>query len=186
MTARRFRSASAVFAAILLFAGCQSKSSTTASESASSAASATKEANMQGTRSFMAGMARGDTTVVDSFIASNFVEHEQVPGSAPGAAGLRAMITSFHTAFPDMQMPISDMAADSDKVWVHSTMTGTMKGPLMGMKPTGKSFSIEAFDLVRIENGKAVEHWGSTDFAGMLQQLGVSMAPPGGKAGKKH
>jgi predicted ester cyclase len=184
VTAHRIRTASAFVVAVLLFAGCQSKSSTT-SENAPSA-SATEASNEQGTRSFMAGMARGDTTVVDSFVAENFVEHQQMPGMQPGPAGLKAMIVGWHAAFPDMQMTITDMAADSDKVWVHSTMSGTMKGPMMGMKPTGKTFQAEAFDLVRIENGKAVEHWGSMDNAGMMQQLGLSMPSGAGKAGAKH
>jgi predicted ester cyclase len=130
-------------------------------------------------------MAGGDTTVVDSFIAENFVEHQQMPGMPPGPAGLKAFIMAWHGAFPDLQMTVNDMAADSDKVWIYSTMSGTMKGPLMGMKPTGKAFRIDGFDLVRIENGKAVEHWGMTDMGGMMQQLGLNMASAGGKKGAK-
>jgi len=60
-------------------------------------------------------------------------------------------------------------------------MTGTMTGPLMGMKPTGKVFSNENFDLVKIENGQAVEHWGASDTGAMMMQLGLTMTAPGGK-----
>lgn len=174
MTTGRFRMVSAFAAVLLLTAGCQSKTSSTATESASTA-NATQQTNMEGVRTFMAGMARGDTTVVDSLIAENFIEHQTMPGMPPGTAGLKAFITAWHTAFPDLQMTVNAMAADSDKVWVYSTTSGTMKGPLMGMKPTGKSFRADGFDLVRIENGKVVEHWGMTDDAGMMQQLGVHM-----------
>jgi predicted ester cyclase len=184
MVANRFRALSALAAVLFLIAGCSSKTTQTAMEQAPSA-NATAQANEAGSRTFMAGMARGDTTVVDSFIAVNFVEHQQMPGMPPGAAGLKAFIAAWHTAFPDLQLTINDMAADSDKVWIYSTMSGTMKGPLMGMKPTGKSFHADSFDLVRIENGKVVEHWGMSDNMGMMQQLGLSMAPPGGKKGAK-
>jgi steroid delta-isomerase-like uncharacterized protein len=186
MTARRIQTASACLAAVLLFAGCQSKSSSTSSENAPTA-NATEMANEQGTRNFLAGMARGDTTVVDSLVAENLVEHQQMPpGMATGPAGLKALITMYHVAFPDMQITINDMTADSDKVWVHTTMSGTMKGPMMGMKPTGKTFQMEGFDLIRLENGKAVEHWGVADEAGMMQQLGASMPKVAGKAGAKR
>ena len=94
MTAHRIQTASAFLVALLLFAGCQSKSSTT-SENAPSA-NATAEANEQGVRSFMAGMARGDTTVVDSLVAENFVEHQQMPGMQSGPAGLKVMIAGWH------------------------------------------------------------------------------------------
>jgi len=182
MVADRFRTLSAFAAFVLLIVGCSSKTSSTTTEQTPSA-NATVQANESGTRTFLAGMARGDTTVVDSFIAENFVEHQQMPGMPPGPAGLKAFITAWHTAFPDLQLTVNDMAADSDKVWIYSTMSGTMKGPLMGMKPTGKSFHSDSFDLVRIENGKVVEHWGLSDNDGMMQQLGVTMPSAGGKKG---
>jgi predicted ester cyclase len=185
MTARRL-TMSLVSVVVILFAGCQSKSSTTETGGAP-AVNAVVEANKAGVTAFMTGMARGDTTVVDSFVAPNMVEHQQVPGMGTGMAGLKGLIASWHAAFPDLQITINDMAADSDKVWVYSTMSGTMKGALMGMKPTGKTFRVDGFDLVRIENGKAVEHWGVMDDVGMMQQLGLNMASGGGKkAGAKH
>jgi hypothetical protein len=34
---------------------------------------------------------------------------------------------------------------------------------------------VAALDLVRIENGKLVEHWGGPDLFSLLQQLGAVM-----------
>jgi len=181
MYGRRFWLVSALATVILVTAGC-SKNTSTTSSSESDAATTQKNKNMEGVRSFMAGMAAGDTTVVDSLIAENFNEHQQMAGVGAGPAGLKALIREWHTAFPDMQITVNEMSADSDKVWVYSTMSGTMKGPLMGMKPTGKSFRVDAFDLIRIENGKAVEHWGVSDDASMIHQLGITMpSAPGSK-----
>jgi predicted ester cyclase len=64
-------------------------------------------------------------------------------------------------------------------------MSGTMKGEFMGMKPTGKSFNVEAFDLVRVENGKAVEHWGVLDGAAMMAQLAGTPPSAGAAKGAK-
>ncbi len=43
----------------------------------------------------------------------------------------------------------------------------------MGIAATGKQVSFAEVHIVRIANGKAVEHWGVEDSLGMMQQLGV-------------
>lgn len=178
MSGRRIVGTLALIA--LLQAGCQNASQNT---STNTTANATEETNKAKVREFMEkAIAGGDTTMVDSLIAPNFVEHQTFPGLPPDRNGLVAFIKQWHRAFPDLKIETHDMIADSNEVWVHSTMSGTMTGPLMGMKPTGKAFSSESFDLVKIENGQAVEHWGAMDNGAMMQQLGLSMAPPpGGK-----
>jgi len=164
-----------------LSAGCQGQTSTTGSQSAT-AASAQGEASKAIVQSFLDQLSQGDTTKVDSLVAETFVEHQMLPGMVPGRAGLKAMIASFHTSFPDLKNTVHDMSVDGDKVWMYSNMSGTMKGEFMGMKPTGKSFDVEAFDLVRIENGKMAEHWGTLDAMAMMDQLGAM--PPAAGAGK--
>jgi predicted ester cyclase len=43
----------------------------------------------------------------------------------------------------------------------------------MGIPATGKKISFTETHIVRIANGKAVEHWGNQDDMGTMQQLGV-------------
>ena len=43
----------------------------------------------------------------------------------------------------------------------------------MGIPATGKHVSFSEIHIVRIVNGKAIEHWGNSDDMGMMQQLGV-------------
>ena len=181
MSGRRIVGALALIA--VLQAGCQSSSQ---NSNTNATANAAAEANKAATRHFMeAGIAGGDSTMVDSLIAMNFVEHQTFPGLPPDRNGLKMFIVQWHAAFPDLKIEVHDMIADSNEVWVHSTMSGTMTGPLMGMKPTGKSFQSEVFDLVRIEDGKAVEHWGAQDTGAMMMQLGLAPAAPGGKSAKR-
>ena len=51
------------------------------------------------------------------------------------------------------------------------------RGDLMGMAATGKQIEINEQHIIRIANGKAVEHWGVEDNLGMMQQLGVVKMP---------
>jgi steroid delta-isomerase-like uncharacterized protein len=182
MNVRSHRVLAVVSLIAALSAGCQNQASTTGSQGAT-AANAQGEANKALVQSFMEQLAQGDTTKVDSMVAETFVEHQMLPGMMPGRAGLKAMIAGFHTSFPDLKTTVHDISADGDKVWMYSSMSGTMKGDFMGMKPTGKSFDVEAFDLVRIADGKFVEHWGTMDAMAMMGQLGA--APPAAGKGAK-
>ena len=70
------------------------------------------------------------------------------------------------------------MVAEGDKVVARIQTTGTHRGQFQGMPPTGKSIKREAFDMLRIANGKFVEHWNLFDAMGMMQQLGAMPPPP--------
>ncbi len=50
---------------------------------------------------------------------------------------------------------------------------GTNLGPLNGGPPTGRSFEIDVIDVVRVGDGRIVEHWGVPDRLGQMMQLGV-------------
>jgi hypothetical protein len=61
----------------------------------------------------------------------------------------------------------------------HQTTTGTNQGEFMGAPATGKSIEVSEIHIVRIVNGKAVEHWGLMEDMAMMQQLGLMVAPGG-------
>ncbi len=80
------------------------------------------------------------------------------------------------TAFPDLKFEVDFMLSDGDMVAVYLTMSGTQKGEFMGMPASGKEFNSKTVDILRIVDGKAVEHWGVMDGMTMMHQLGVT--PP--------
>jgi predicted ester cyclase len=50
-------------------------------------------------------------------------------------------------------------------------------GELFGMPATGKSFEVDAIDMIRFRDGKILEHWGLIDMPAMIMQLGLMPAP---------
>jgi predicted ester cyclase len=54
---------------------------------------------------------------------------------------------------------------------------GTHQGEFMGIDPTGNRVTITGVDILRIADGKIVEHWGKFDDLSMMQQLGVISEP---------
>ncbi len=110
---------------------------------------------------------------LDELMDANFVEHNPAPGQEPGTEGMKKLMNMFFTAFPDMQSHVDLMVAEGDIVAGRMTTTGTHQGDLMGIPATGKKITMTETHIVRIANGKAVEHWGNADELGMMQQLGV-------------
>lgn len=124
------------------------------------------------------GFGKGNLAAVDEIVSADLIEHEELPPGFPsGLPGLKALITSLRTAFPDEKSTIEDITADGDKVWARVRAQATNTGPFMGMPATGKRVNIEAIDICRFAGGKVVEHWGVTDNLAMMQQLGVVPAP---------
>jgi predicted ester cyclase len=124
------------------------------------------------------GFNEGRLEVCDEVTSDALVEHQDFgPGHAPGAAGVKAVISSLRRAYPDFNLAIQHLAVDGDLVWLHLRGTGTNSGSFMGNAPTGREIDIDVFDLIRVEGGRMVEHWGVPDRLGALLQLQL-MRPP--------
>ena len=117
------------------------------------------------------GFGKGDLTALDEVVAPQFAEHQ--PGLPPTREGLKAMITELRRIFPDLTFTIEDMTTDGDKVWGRLRARGTHQGEMMGSPPTGKPMDITVIDIIRVVDGKLVEHWGVPDRFSQLEQLGL-------------
>jgi steroid delta-isomerase-like uncharacterized protein len=111
--------------------------------------------------------------LIDELVADDFVEHEAFPGLSPDKDGVKAFFAMLLEAFPDIQFIAEDIIAEGDKVAARLTITGTHQGTFLDIPPTGKKITLSAIDIMRYRDGKAVEHWGVTDQAAMMEQLGV-------------
>jgi predicted ester cyclase len=90
-----------------------------------------------------------------------------------GLEGNREIVTLFHRSFPDVRWHIVDLIAEGDTVAMRLVMTGTHRGEFFGMAPTGRQVQVEGIHLLRIREGKVVEHQGVNDDLGFMQQLGA-------------
>jgi len=124
---------------------------------------------------------RKNMSVVNEIFSPDFVEHEQLPPEIPpGREAPKILFTMLHRAFPDFKATIEHLVAEGDQVVLYMTWTGTQKGEFMGVPPTGKSISIGVIDIIRLAEGKFVEHWGIMDSMALMQQLGAIPAPGAG------
>ena len=120
---------------------------------------------------------QGKLDVVDEVLAPGFTDHGAPPGQPPGREGVKMFAAAVRQAFPDLDITIQRAAAEGDLVFLHITASGTMKGELGGMPPSGKHATWDAVHIDRIHDGQVVEHWVVQDQLGMLQQLGFVPTP---------
>ncbi|MDP6129892.1 MAG: ester cyclase [Dehalococcoidia bacterium] len=114
-----------------------------------------------------------NVNAVDELMAANYIDHNPAPGVPSGTEGMKQLMSMFFSAFPDLHATIDVLVAEGDLVVGRMTNTGTHTGDFMGIPATGKKVSFTETHIVRIADGKAVEHWGNQDDMGMMQPLGV-------------
>ena len=123
---------------------------------------------------------QGNLTAFFEQFTPDFVLHN---GSLTiqGLDTFKQLETMLLGALPDIHYAVEDLLAEGDKVAVRLTVTGTHRGVLLGIPPTGKYTTVTESALSRVVGGKIAEHWSETDMLGLMQQLGVIPVP--GQAG---
>ena len=111
-------------------------------------------------------MAAGDEKAVFSFFAPQFVSHVTsrvnpgIDGSDIRGEELRWW-TEARSAFPDMSFTVDLLIESADLVVSNWTVRGTHTGTAFyDVAPSGKPVEINGTAILRIRDGKIVEHWG--------------------------
>ena len=81
-------------------------------------------------------------------------------------------------AFPDFHNEIEEMIAKNDRVVARLSYTGTHRGEIFGVAPTGKKIKYAGAAFFRIANGRIAKGWVLGDIAGLLAQIGARVWPP--------
>ncbi len=116
---------------------------------------------------------RKDFAVYYELNDPEFVNLSAPPGIPPDREGGRIYLGAFLGAFPDAEFTIDDMIAEGDQVVTKKTFTGTHTSEFAGIPGTGKRVTLQFVDIMRVRDGKIVEHWLSMDQLSFMQQLGV-------------
>jgi predicted ester cyclase len=114
-----------------------------------------------------------DWAAYDELNDPEFVNLSAPPGVPADREGGKVFLGAFISAFPDSHVTIDDMIAEGDRVATKKTFTGTHTGELSGIPPTGNRVTIQYVDILRLRDGRIVEHWLSMDQLSFMQQLGV-------------
>src|SRR4051812_46954882 len=124
----------------------------------------TLEKNKAIMRRMLAAFNSGKTEVVAELLHPSIRDHGRKLGLE---AEVRAMdpirrvkteILRHDDVFPDKKFTEVVLVAEGDTVVLQWQLTGTQKGDLMGHRSTGKKVETYGVEIIRIKDGKIIEH----------------------------
>jgi len=112
-----------------------------------------------------------DEVALREVVSDEFVNHEAPPGTPPGLGGITMYMHLLNKAFSDQRWEIHDVVAEGETVVVRCTHSGVHTGDFFGVHATGRPFSYNQMHMIRMRDGKSVEHWAVRDDATLMRQL---------------
>lgn len=133
------------------------------------------EQNKEIVRSLIDGLfTKGELSAVDTYLATDFVNHDPPFGAAADRDGMRSVAATIRAAFPDWHSDLHMLIGEGDIVVERFTASGTHQGELMGAAPTGRNVSLKGINIFRLREGRVVEWWSRFDELGLFRQLGLA------------
>src|SRR5215212_4068112 len=130
------------------------------------------EHNMALARRFLEAFANGDLGTLDELLASDFVNHNPLPGQDPGRESYMRTVAEKHAAFSDIRHTIDYQTTDGDMVITrHTTHRIHDRGASLGIEPAGREWNFTHIDIHRIVGGKVLEEWSAKSASPFLEML---------------
>src|SRR5215204_2885968 len=131
------------------------------------------EHNMALARRFLEAFANGDLGTLDELLASDFVNHNPLPGQDPGRESYMRTVAEKHAAFSDIRHTIDYQTTDGEEMVItrHTTHRIHDRGASLGIEPTGKEWNFTHIDIHRISGGKVLEQWSAKSASPFLEML---------------
>jgi predicted ester cyclase len=146
------------------------------------AANSEEVRNIAAIRGAFEDLNRGD---IAAYVA-RFAEDALNFGRPVGRAGIEERVRDIFTTIPDVRFTVEDLVAAGDEVVTRNMFSGTHRGVgrhplnggmLVGVAPTGKSFSVQHIHWFKMRNGLIAAHTACRDDLGMMVQLGLLTRP---------
>jgi predicted SnoaL-like aldol condensation-catalyzing enzyme len=113
-----------------------------------------------------------NNSVQETNKANSMKVHKAIEtGDVSGLDSLKAFFTMLHSHVPDIKITAIANATDGDYNFDYNRMTGTTNSEFMGM-PANYKFDMTGVDVVKVRDGKAVEHWSYADPNEMMKMMG--------------
>jgi steroid delta-isomerase-like uncharacterized protein len=114
---------------------------------------------------------QGREEAIDAFIAAGAAGND--PDFGAGREGFRTQWRQWRAAFPDLHFAVEDLVAEDNKVLTRWTLTGTHRGPFMGVPASGRKIQVSGMSLDLIENGQIASGFDGWDALGLRRQIGA-------------
>jgi steroid delta-isomerase-like uncharacterized protein len=118
--------------------------------------------------------AKGHLEAIPELFAADYVEHDPASDEEiRGHEGVRRDLSTYQSAFSDIEITVEDQVAEDDRVATCVTLRGTHVEELFGIPPTGKRVGVTGIVIQRIAEGRLAQGRWNWDTFGLLRQLGA-------------
>jgi len=125
-------------------------------------------------RRFIQVWAPGNLGVLDELAAPDIIVIYPVLGEpVRGAVAFKQLLAHFHAACPDAEISVQEQIAEGDSVVTRWRVSGTHRGELLGISPTGRSLAGTGITIHRLVGDRVVQERGEEDALGLMRQIGV-------------
>ncbi|WP_288381143.1 ester cyclase [uncultured Massilia sp.] len=115
---------------------------------------------------------RQDPDLIDDAVTPDWEDIPPAPGQGPGPEGMKPIIRSVISAFPDVQIVVHELIQVPGKIAVRGEITGTHEGELFGIAPTGKAVRFRLHEFHALDGERITTTWHMEDWYGLFLQLG--------------
>ena len=112
-----------------------------------------------------------DPDAATDYFAPGYRRHLSPSAEPLDAPAQIARLHGFMTAFPDATITVEVLTGEGELVAFAGVMRGTHRGAFLGVEPTGRTVEVHLVDMVRIVDGRMVEHWGGPDLNDLRAQI---------------
>ena len=117
-------------------------------------------------------------TVVRDATEDVIQDGDPLPQTLHGRDALRQFAQMYFDAFPDLHFELGEIFVSGDAAVSPWTATGTQRGALGNLPPTGRSATVRGCNIFRFRDGKLAHSTAYWDQATLLRQLGAIPAQP--------
>ncbi len=114
---------------------------------------------------------QGNMNSFKELVSDTVINHAAPAGTPSGPESMTHFLSLLRTGFPDIKVEILDQIAEGDKVTTRKILNGTHKGEFFGIPATEKKVNIHVIDIIRLKDGKYVDHWGISNLSDVMTQL---------------
>ena len=95
----------------------------------------------------------GDTGRTELYVHPDYLDHQSLGGQPiRGVAGFVTVVGAARTGFSRLNVTVEDLISGADRAAARLRWTGT--------RESGDDVVRETLEIVRIVDGRAIEHWG--------------------------
>ena len=76
-----------------------------------------------------------------------------------------------HTAFPDFRNVVEEVVVEGDRAFARLAYSGTHRGTVLGVEPTGRRVQYAGAALFRVRDGRIASLWVLGDMYALARQL---------------